>query len=104
MSLVCDMETVICGIRLVNYCFQFSDMLKRVLNLVSLESDFSVSEAYISQLLGQLDPLILLAAHPWSAQFTFQHPGPAVVQVRNVGCCTYMGSAPCFMYCVLLLQ
>ena len=63
MSLVCDMETVICGICLVNYCFQFSDMLKRVLNLVSLESDLSVSEAYISQLLGLKPP------HPTGSPF-----------------------------------
>ena len=32
--------------------FPVSDMLKCVLNLVSLESDLSVSEAYISQSLG----------------------------------------------------
>ena len=62
MSLVGDVEAMICGMCLVNYCFQFTDMLKCVLNLVSLESDLSVSEANVSHTLGSLRP---------------QHPTPA---------------------------
>ena len=96
MPLVGDMETMICGMCLVSYCFQFTDMLKRFLNLVSLESDLSVSEANVSQTLGSLTPSSHMAALPWSAPA----PGPAAVQVRNVGCCTYMGLVPCFLYCV----
>ena len=39
-----------------NLCFQFTDWLKRVLNLVSLDSDLSVSEEYVSQTLGSETP------------------------------------------------
>ena len=56
MSLVCDMETMICGMCLVSYCFQFTNLLKRVLNLVSLEFDLSISKAKVSQTLGCQPP------------------------------------------------
>ena len=78
---MCDVVTNLCGMCLVFYCVQFTDWLKSVLNLVSLESDLSVSE--ISQTLGSLTPHPTWQPAPGLPHLPLQHPGPAAVQVRK---------------------
>ena len=66
-------------------------LVKTCFNLVSLESDLSVSEAYVSQSLGHhTAPNPIRQTAPGLASPSSPAPGPAGVQVRNVGCSTYM--------------